>query len=171
MWGVVPRAVRKEGRRWEGGVEQLQVPLIKPNLDSRPLSYRHTGPFFLPCDAWSSSMAPWHNELCSHTLNALQDRLYRAIMSTPVHRFASPQTQSGHHGLSAKKKTFPGATPLVGGTPTPSPLLARVAGGPSGFIVMLLLVCGGGRDGPQPRLQHQSLHTEARVKGRGGDRD
>lgn len=36
---------------------------------------------------------------------------------------------------------------------------------------MLLLVCGGGRDGPQPGRQHQSLHTEARVKGRGGDRD
>lgn len=74
----------------QGGVDHLQVPLIKANLGGPPLSYRHTGPFFLPCDAWSSSTAPWHNELCSHTLNALQDRLYRAIMSTPAHPFASP---------------------------------------------------------------------------------
>lgn len=164
----------KEGREGgrERGVDRPQVPLIKANLSGPPLSYRHTGPFFLPCDAWSSSTAPWHNELCSHTLNALQDRLHTAIMSTPAHRFASPQTRCGHHGLFAKKKkkTLPWRHPSSWWDYAPLPRLAGVAGGPFGLVVMVLLVCGGGRDGPEPRLRHQSLHTEAWVKGRGGER-
>ncbi|KAM7417577.1 hypothetical protein PAMA_017288 [Pampus argenteus] len=42
----------------------------------------------------SSSVAAWRNELHSHTVDALQDSPYRAIMSTPVHQFVLPTKET-----------------------------------------------------------------------------
>lgn len=77
-------------------------------------------------------MAAWHNELHSHTLNALQDSLYRAIMSTPVYQFTLPPpcslpTDMEWARLVRQKPSLPPAT---------SAPFAQVAAAPSGFIVM-----------------------------------
>lgn len=72
----------------EGGAGCLQVPLIKGNLASPPLFLSLQQALLLL--GALSSVAAWRNELQSHTVDALQDSPYRAIMSTPVYQFVLP---------------------------------------------------------------------------------
>lgn len=137
----------------EGGTDCLQVPLIKGNLGSPPLSYICTETCFLPVP-W----ALWLSAIMSSraTLDALQDSPHRAIMSTPEYQFmlsksASTQTWGGHD-LSSK--------------PTIAPIhfssLSRVTVSPQGAM-WYPCMCGW-RDGPEPRTGINHFTSGARWK-------